>query len=339
MAAMLVWRWQGSVGESAVAPGRDAQTSQSNTATDTSEVRTAQSTDTASKVATNPNSASTVRKEAAVALDAPALGYRASAAQRADDMARLVAADDLAPLLAEFKRRAAKGDADAAARMRDIYDECLGVHMAQVEATRDLNAQQSAFVLDLLPANAPLRQAALQIGGSRCGGIIPPGDKDSRTRQLVRLQRESLRLAADLGHPGARVRVQAEAPGYERDPRLRAQLRRREALLLLEEGTAEALMDLSAYASDRTPFRSESWILAACSQRYPCNEVATLRTLWCAELGMICGLTSWEDHIRQTSSAREWRLYQAERDQILALLQAGDLGALLLSDEAIGGGG
>jgi hypothetical protein len=337
-AAVLAWQWRDSARDAAPAADADTQISAkapSPSASPTELTAAEQQAAASSEEAAQPSSPSAQRREPAVALDAPPLGFRASEAQRQDDLARMVAAEDLAPLLEEFKRRAAQGDADAAARMRDIYDECMGVHMAQMESTRDPNANQPAFSLELLSADAPLRQAALQIGSSRCGGIIPPGDNRARTIQLGRLHRDSVRLAADLGHPGARVRAQ----GYEIDPTLRPQRQRHAALLLLQEGSPEALMDLSAYASDSTPFRSDSWILAACELGYPCASVPGIRYNYCATYGSFCEVESLQEFTRQSVSARDWRLFQAERDQILALVQAGDLGALLLSDEAIGGGG
>ncbi|MGE4071484.1 MAG: hypothetical protein AB7E72_09945 [Lysobacterales bacterium] len=335
VAAVLLWRWQAELGESAAAgiavsePGPPAEDSADAGAAP------AQAGDSAEQTAVRPNPASAPRKEPAVALDAPALGYRASAAQRADDMARLVAAEDLAPLLAEFKRRAANGDADAAARMRDIYDECMGVHLAQGNQMPAPAFANAFSDVSQRPVNEPARQAALQIGSARCGAIIPSGGYKERTIQLGRMHRDSDRLAADLGNPAARVRMQ----GYELNRARRAQLERLEALLLLREGSAESLMELSNRAADTTPFQSESWMLAACELGYPCANIPGIRYNYCATHGSFCDIESLQEFTRQSASARQWRLYQAERDQILALLQAGDLGALLLSDEAIGGGG
>lgn len=338
MGAVLAWRWQADIGQSAGVDYGNMAVPELGQATEImadAGAALAQTSAPPRQTAAVPTPISRPPKDAAVALDAPALGYRVSAAQLADDMARLVAADDLAPLLAEFKRRAAQGDADAAARMRDIYDECLGVHMAQMNSAHEPHFNRSAFGVTTPSADAPLRQAALQIGSARCSGIIPHGDNRARTIQLGRLHRDSVRLAADLGHPGARVRAQ----GYEIDPTLRPQRQRRAALVLLREGSPEALMDLSAYASEGTPFRSDSWILAACELGYPCASVPGIRYNYCATYGSFCEVESMQEFTRQSVSARDWRLIQAERDQILALLQAGDLGALLLSDEAIGGGG
>lgn len=289
----------------------------------------------ADDASTKRNTAAPSREPPPIALDAPALGHRASAAQRLSDLQRMMAAEDLAPLLAEFKRRAAEGDADAAARMRDIYDECLGVHWAQAGSMRGHAISRSVFSSAEVPENDPARQAALQIGSTRCGRVIPVGDDKTRTIQLVRLHRDSDRLAADLGHPGARVRTQASEP----DPTRRALRERSEALLLLRDGSGESLAELSRGASDATPFRGESWGLAACELGYPCANIPYIRNNWCATYGRFCEIQSMQEFTRQTSSARDWRRFQAERDQILALLQAGDLGALLLSDQAIGGGG
>lgn len=334
---MLGWQWQrhgeryqGWWSEKADAD-RVAESDAAAPALDSAAVATAD----ASTKRPKQNTPQPSREPPPIALDAPALGHRASEAQRLSDLQRMMAAEDLAPLLAEFQRRAAEGDADAAARMRDIYDECLGVHWAQAELMRGHAISRSVFSSAEVPENDPARQAALQIGTARCGRVIPAGDDKTRTIQLGRLHRDSDRLAADLGHPGARVRTQA----YEPDPTRRALRERSEALLLLRDGSGEALMELFSHASDATPFRGESWGLAACELGYPCANIPGIRYNLCATYGQSCEIQSLQEFVMQTSSARDWRRFQAERDQILALLQAGDLGALLLSDQAIGGGG
>lgn len=337
VAAVLLWRWQADPGESAAADTGIAVSEPGPPAEDSADAGAApaQAGDSARPTAVRPNPASAPRKEPAVALDAPALGYRASAAQRADDMARLVAADDLAPLLAEFKRRAANGDADAAARMRDIYDECMGVDLYQGPSSTTPGVPRTISFPGSLPLEDPRRQAALQIGNARCAGVLPPGDRNARIRQLGQNVASSRRLAADLGHLPSRVRLQP----FGLDRALWAREQRPQALALLRDGSPEALFELTGFAGFATPYSEHSWTLAACAQGYPCEQSPFLRNFWCVQFGTLCDVSSFPEYIRQSSSARDWRRYQAERDQILALLRAGNLGALLLPDPAIGGGG
>jgi hypothetical protein len=332
VAAVLLWRWQGDAGEPAPVPDSAAALAEQGQPSDQptdAEAAPAQQRDSA-----KPNSASPQRREPAVALDAPALGHRASESQRADDLARLVAATDLAPLLEEFKRRAAQGDADAAARMRDIYDECLGVYLNQGAAATTPEAPRTVSFPGSLPVDDPLRQASMQIGNARCAGVLPPGDRRSRINQLGQSIASSRRLAADLGHLPSRVGLQP----FGLDRALWAREQRPQALALLRDGSAEVLFALTGMAGFATPYSENSWLLAACAKGYPCEQSPFLRNFWCGQFGTFCDVSSFPEYLRQSSSARDWRRYQAERDQILARLQAGDLGALLLPDEATGGG-
>jgi hypothetical protein len=139
--------------------------------------------------------------------------------------------------------------------------------------------------------------------------------------------RESERLAADLGHLIARIR--SSAGSWEPDPVLRAQSDRLIALALLQEGSPEAVMAVSQFAFDGTRFSSEAWMLAACSQGYPCAESAFVRQFWCAQFGASCNSQGLEPWLREQLSARQWRRAQAERDDILSLWQAGDIAAAL----------
>ncbi|MCB1602539.1 MAG: hypothetical protein KDI66_21155 [Xanthomonadales bacterium] len=335
---MLAWRWQADIGQSAgVDYGNMAvpELGQATEITADAGAALAQTSAPPRQTAAVPTPISRPPKDAAVALDAPALGYRVSAAQRADDMARLVAADDLAPLLAEFKRRAAQGDADAAARMRDIYDECMGVDLYQGPSSTTPGASRTISFPGSLPLEDPRRQAAMQIGNARCAGVLPPGDRNARISQLGQSVATSRRLAADLGHLPSRVGLQP----FGLDRALWAREQRPQALALLRDGSPEALFALTGFAGFATPYSEQSWTLAACAQGYPCEQSPFLRNFWCVQFGTQCDVSSFPEHIRQSSSARDWRRYQAERDQILARLQAGDLGALLLPDEATGGGG
>ncbi len=275
------------------------------------------------------------RQSEPMPLDAPALGFRASPDQRADDLAKLNSASDLAPLLAEFQRRAAQGDADAAARTRDIYDECFGTHGALPPGAALYEMPNWGYaVSQSLPASDPVRATAILAAQARCANILPGGDHQARTLALIKAMRESERLSADLGHLIARIR---STSGWEPDPELRAQRDRSVARALLQEGSPEALMALSQFAFDGTRFSSEAWLLAACAQGYPCADSPFVRQFWCAQFGAGCINPGLEPWMQDQLSAREWRRAQAQRDEILALWRAGNIVAALQPASAGGG--
>ena len=261
-----------------------------------------------------------------IPLDAPALGHRASAAQRLSDLQRMMVATELAPLLVEFQRRAAQGDADAAARMREIFDECLGVHLNQADRTRAQLVVNYPFGPSMVGPDDPGRMAAMEIGRMRCRGIIPDGDHRTIVNTLARSMRESQQLAADFGQLPARVRSQ---PTWHPDPVVRARLQREQAVALLWEGNIESIWEMNGLPSMATPYSSEAWILAACAMGYPCESNVFFTSMWCVQFGAYCQVSSFPDFIRLAYSARAWRQTQAHRDDILARLRAGDIDGLL----------
>lgn len=301
------------------------------------ELLSTQAPETAPPASTTPSPATPAQRKAdTLPLDAPALGFRASPKQRAADLALLNAAPDLAPLLAEFQRRAALGDADAAARIRDIFDECFGTHTAlPVGMTPTTISTTGGFGPQPLPGNDPTRLAAVASAQARCAGVLPGSDHKARTTALFRAQRDSQGLAADLGHLVSRI----SARGWAHDPDLRAQQDLAAARALLLEGTPEALFALAQFASDGTRFSTDAWMLAACDMGYPCADAAFLRMFWCAQFGTECATRGWTQLMQNQSSARTWRRTQAERDELLALLRAGNIDALLRPPTSAGGGG
>ena len=270
-------------------------------------------------------------------LDAPALGFRASPDQRAEDLAKLNSASDLAPLLAEFERRAAKGDADAAARMRDIYEECYGTHAFLPPVTSSLETPDWGYTsMQTVPGTDPVRAAAIAHARGRCAGILPGNDSQARTLALLNAERISNRLAADLGHVVARIR--AAQTTWEPDPVLRTQRDLPFTRALLREGTPEALMALFHLGLEGTGYSPEAWALVACEQGYPCANVPISRMFGCGQLGAGCAMQGWVDWLHDQLPARTWRRTQAQRDEILALWRAGNLDALLQPPPAAGGG-
>ena len=270
-------------------------------------------------------------------LDAPALGFRASPDQRADDLAKLNSASDLAPLLAEFQRRAAQGDADAAARMRDIYEECYGTHAFLPRATDSLVTPDWGYAsMQMVPGSDPVRAAAIAHARGRCAGILPGNDSQARTLALLNAERISNRLAADLGHLVARIR--AAQTTWEPDPVLRTQRDLPFTRALLREGTPEALMALFHLGLEGTGYSPEAWALVACEQGYPCTNVPFTRVFGCGQFGTGCATQGWVDWLHDQLPARTWRRTQAQRDEILTLWRAGNVDALLQPPPAAGGG-
>jgi hypothetical protein len=282
--------------------------------------------------ARDPDATAAAASRTSAATLAPTKGFRASATQRAADLAAYLAAADLAPLLPALELRAAAGDADAARRIHDIYNECAGVGMAIDHLGRDAGPAP-VDVGRITPMDEPQRAAALAIGHERCARLIPGGDRSSRARLLAARLRSSAALANALGHPGI--------PDYDQPPPRNAAEHQIEAGVraarLLQEGSAEAAMDMVNWA-DATPFAGESWMLAACSLGYPCGESPFLRNFFCAELGLECATRDWTSYVQRMSTPREWRRLQSERDQILAHWRRADLSSLLLPP-ARGGGG
>ena len=270
-------------------------------------------------------------------MNAPVLGFRAPPEQRVDDMARVNAARDLAPLLAEFQRRAAQGDADAAARMRDIYEECYGTHAFLPRATDSLVTPDWGYAsMQMVPGSDLVRAAAIAHARGRCAGILPGNDSQARTLALLNAERISNRLAADLGHLVARIR--AAQTTWEPDPVLRTQRDLPFTRALLREGTPEALMALFHLGLEGTGYSPEAWALVACEQGYPCTNVPFTRVFGCGQFGTGCATQGWVDWLHDQLPARTWRRTQAQRDEILTLWRAGNVDALLQPPPAAGGG-
>jgi|CXWL01.1.fsa_nt_gi hypothetical protein len=280
-----------------------------------------------------------VAKDEAIPLDAKVLGHRATSATRSTDFERLRAALDLAPLLEEFKRRAALGDADAAARMHDILEECQGsaVHQIGIGVVDESMITSGDLGPTRLAVSDPVRVAEMALTQARCTNVLPGADPRARIAALSRAMYASRRLAADLGDVESRIRQQP----FERDPQLRIEHSREYARLLLEAGGPEDLFAISAaQAYEGTRYTSPAWVLAACELGYAgCTNPAYFRSQWCAPMGLQCGTQTWRESIQSSTSPGQWREALVQRDEILALWRAGRLDQLLLPRVRAGGGG
>lgn len=264
------------------------------------------------------------------------LGFRATAEQRMADLLAYLSADNLLSLRDALQQRALRGDADAAHRLRDIYDECTGVHWNMQNY-----ANQGAFAaawpgVDVDPAD-PRRLAALAIGQQRCRGIIPSGDSRAVTIELGRAHRAMTTWARDLGYPGM-------LPPDLSDwllPERRHAWARAAALALLADGKPESLLQIAdSIAGDATRYSAEAWTLVACDLGYPCAVPDAFVRSWCVQYGAACDGRGRLGFIREMATPRRWRLAEAQRDEILEHLRNGRIEEMMRPvDDDNGGGG
>lgn len=259
-------------------------------------------------------------------------GYRAPPEQRMADLAAYLAAENLVELRNAWQARAAQGDADAARSLQQMYDECMGVLIGQNGLLRANRGNANGWP-GWQPPDAPARIAALEIGRLRCRGILPDLEYREALRVIARLFREAIDLAHELGHPDTYLglpRDRAEWPAWGRT-RMSA---------LLADGHADAVFAIGNSMAGIVARHSEiAWTLAACELGYPCSTSPPFVRNWCVDFGQYCEGTSLIDYFRAQSTPRDWRRAQAERDEILRLLRAGDHEALMLPPGQIRGGG
>lgn len=259
-------------------------------------------------------------------------GYRATPEQRAADLAAYLAAENLVALRDAWQARAAKGDADAARSLQQLYDECMGVLFGQNHLPQ-AQAQDAWGIAGWLPPDAPSRLAALEIGRQRCDGILPRLAYKDALREIGRVFREASELAAELGHPDSHLglpRERSDWPGWAR-PRTAA---------LLADGSPDAIFAIGSSMAALAARHSElAWVLAACERGYPCSAPTPFLRYWCVEFGQHCDGAGIIDYYRSGVSPRDWRRALAERDEILRLLRAGDHAALMLPPGQVRGGG
>lgn len=229
----------------------------------------------------------------------------------------------------EWRKRAALGDADAARRLRDLYDECLGV----LFSAESLKRESPMAWTPRYPPDSPERRALLAIGQQRCAGIASASDYKVATRELILEARAMRRLTQELGHPG-------NLTGYPPDASERARLHRAHAAALLADGSPEGIMDLAMQgSSDGTRFTAEAWTLAACELGYPCQGGNAFVRSWCVDFGELCEVAGLLDYAHYLSTPRQWRLAQRQRDEILRRLREGRVDELLLPPDGTTGGG
>ena len=263
-------------------------------------------------------------------------GFRATPEQRMADLLEYQSAEHLLALREGLQQRAAAGDADAANRLADIYEECAGVQWAEQEFARASQPIAGVWPGSSPDSRDPRRFAELAIGQQRCRGLIPAGDPKTAGIELLRALRTHQALALELGYPGTLPTNMSEwqKPGGPEE------WARSAALALLADGTPEALRSLSdSIASDATHYSGEAWLLAACELGYPCNMPVASMRVWCVQYGTGCDASGRLEFTRQLTTPRQWRLAQAQRDEILAHLRNGRIDALMLSVEGDPGGG
>lgn len=263
-------------------------------------------------------------------------GFRATPEQRRADLLAYESADNLLALRDALQLRAAAGDADAAHRLGDIYDECAGVHWAAQDFASRPQSLVGHWPGSVADARDPRRQAALTLSEERCRGIIPTGDPDAATAELLRALTALRTLAEELGYPGM---LPSDTTRWE-VPEERNEWARSTALALLADGTPEALLGLSdSIAGDATRYSTGAWLLAACDLGYPCDMPVAYTRFWCVQSGAGCESGGRLEFARQFSTPREWRHAQAQRDEILEHLRNGRIEALMRPSQAPGGGG
>ena len=290
---------------------------------------------TAREVNTQAATAQAEPRAAATEATKPAAtthGYRATPEQRAADLTAYLAAENLVALRDAWQARAAKGDADAARSLKQLYDEGMGVLMVP-NPLPQAQAQNAWGIAGWQPPDAPSRLAALEIGRQRCDGILPQLAYKDALRMIARLHREASELAAELGHPDSHLglpRERADWPGWAH-PRTAA---------LLADGTPQAIYAIGTSIAGIAARHSElAWVLAACERGYPCSAPTPFLRYWCVEFGQHCDGAGLIDYFRDSATPREWRQALAERDEILRLLRAGDHAALMLPPGQVRGGG
>jgi hypothetical protein len=252
------------------------------------------------------------------------------------DLLAFQSADNLLALRDALQLRAAAGDADAANRLADIYDECAGVQWAEQEFARSAQAIAGVWPGSSAESRDPRRLAELAIGQQRCRGLIPAGDPKSARIEMLQALLTRQALARELDYPGT---LPTDASGWQ-TPEGPDAWARSAALALLADGTPEALLSLSdSIAGNATHYSGEAWLLAACDLGYPCNMPVAYTRVWCVQYGMGCDTPSRLEFTRQQSTPRQWRLAQVQRDEILAHLRNGRIDALMRPAEGGPGGG
>lgn len=277
-------------------------------------------------------SATPPRDSAARSASTQTHGFRATPEQRMADLAAYLAAENLVELRNAWQARAAQGDADAARSLQQMYDECTGVLFGQNALPRADRSNVNGWP-GWQPPDAPARIAALEIGWQRCRGILPELEYKEALRAISRLNREALELANELRHPESYLGLPRDRADWHAWARPRM-------VALLVDGHADAAFAIGNSMAGIVARHSEiAWTLAACELGYPCSATTPSMRNWCVDFGQHCEGTSLIDYFRAQSTPRDWRRAQAERDEILRLLRAGDHEALMLPPGQIRGGG
>lgn len=250
-------------------------------------------------------------------------GFRASVEQQREDLVDYLSAENLLALHAAWQARAAQGDADAAYRLQQVYEECSGVVMGRYNLEQELQRSTTAAP-DVLPADAPARQAALAIAEARFRGLLPAVPYQEAVAEMYDRRNAAAALAHRLGHP-----ISEDQAPFDR-AELEAWARQR-MRLLLAEGSPEAIFAVgNSLASTVARHDGGAWMLAACELGYPCQINTPFNHLACAAFGIDCEAAGPIDQLRPSMPPRDWRRAEVQRDEILRLLRAGDLEALFL---------
>lgn len=226
--------------------------------------------------------------------------------------------------LAALERGARSGDRKAARDWVEAIEQCAMAMYGQQFVPKPTHLSHLGW--NLLEPQHALRAELLGALVDECAVLFPPADRERAILQAQELMAEAIRLWAASGDPLGLLAQSAMQSTWPPSPdRWRQQ--QAWAAAHLDAANPQTLIDL-VYSSDTSRFSSsEAWRLAACDLGYDCAAGGALARRMC--LGeMQCFAGSYEEELLQRLPPRQWQIAQAQRRELVEMLQRGDYTAI-----------
>jgi hypothetical protein len=225
--------------------------------------------------------------------------------------------------LAALEHRARAGDRKAARDWAEAVIECAAATYGEEFNPRPSHVSH----LNWTQAEQRLELRVELLGNliEECRLLFPKTAEDRAMAHWQSMVYEALALWAASGDPfGQLLNAQRERTWPPPLDVWRAQ--QALAVAHLDPVDPQTLVDLGEAFADGSRFMSEAWTLAACDLGYDCAAGGALQRRMCLSQ-MFCFEGSYEEVSLRLFSPRQWQIVQAQRRELLAMLQRGELAA------------
>jgi hypothetical protein len=252
---------------------------------------------------------------------APASAEADSAAEQPTAESR--ASEKPGSRLAALERGARAGDRKAARGWAEAVMECgAAAYGDEVNANP---SHVSHLNWSLVEQRFELRAELLGSLVQECRLLFPETDEARAMLHWRSMVYEALELWAASGDPYGQL-LNAHRERTWPPPLDVWRTQQALAVAHLDPGDPQTLVDLGEAFAEGSRFMGEAWTLAACDLGYDCAAGGALQRRMCLSQ-MFCFEGSYEEVSLRLFSPRQWQIVQAQRRELLAMLQRGELAA------------